>query len=112
MGGRKEDYEAIAPPNSFIHVDDFSSPKFMADYLLMLNEHDDLYSEYFNWKNTGSFVNTKFWCRMCAMLHDVNKPVTWFDDVEGWWRTNNTCTKGRWDNPKSMIHNWDLYLLP
>ena len=81
MGGRQEDYDAIAPPHSFIHVDAFTSPKFMADYLLQLDKNDDLYDEYFKWKNTGSFVNTKFWCRMCAMLHDVNKPVTWFDDV-------------------------------
>lgn len=30
MGARKEDYEKVAPPNSFIHVDDFESPKELA----------------------------------------------------------------------------------
>ena len=111
MGGRKEDYEAVAPPHSFIHVDDFTSPKALADYLLKLDENEDLYNAYFNWKNTGSFINTKFWCRMCAMMHDVNKPVTWFDDVERWWRTNHSCTKSRWDKQKDLITKWDSYVI-
>ena len=24
----------------------------------------------FQWKGTGEFINTKFWCRVCALLHD------------------------------------------
>ena len=27
MGARVEDYEAVAPPNSFLHVDSFSGPE-------------------------------------------------------------------------------------
>ncbi len=110
MGGRKADYEAAAPPNSFIHVEDFSSPKALADHLLKLDHDDHLYNEYFLWKNTGSFINTKFWCRVCAMLNDVNKPITWFGDVEGWWRSNASCTRDRWDNPQDIIHNWKSYV--
>jgi len=33
MGAAKKDYLRVAPPHSFIHVDDFLSPKLLADYL-------------------------------------------------------------------------------
>ena len=38
MGARKEEYEAVAPYNSFIHVDQFKSPKELATYLLELDQ--------------------------------------------------------------------------
>ena len=70
MGARKEDYLRSAPQKSFIHVDDFESPEDLAKYLEELDRNDDLYNEYFQWKGTGEMINTKFFCRMCALLHD------------------------------------------
>jgi alpha-1,3-fucosyltransferase len=37
------DYTKFAPPHSFIDVKDFSSPKQLARYLLVLSETDALY---------------------------------------------------------------------
>ena len=73
MGARKEEYEAVAPYNSFIHVDQFNGPKELAMYLLELDKDDEKYNQYFQWKGTGEFINTRFFCRVCAMLH--NKKV-------------------------------------
>ncbi len=70
MGARPEDYERTAPQHSYIHVDDFAGPKELAEYLRELDADDDKYNAYFRWKGTGEFVNTKFMCRVCAMLHD------------------------------------------
>ena len=70
MGARKEDYVRSAPQKSFIHVDDFDSPEDLAKYLQELDRNDDLYNEYFQWKGTGEMINTKFFCRLCSMLHD------------------------------------------
>lgn len=50
MGARPEDYARSAPQHSYIHVDDFDSPKDLADYLHALDKDDKLYNEYFNWK--------------------------------------------------------------
>ena len=108
MGARKADYLAAAPPHSFIHVEDFHSAQHLADYLLKLDRDDRLYNQYFLWKATGSFVNTKFWCRMCAMLHDVSKPALWYRDVERWWRDNATCTRDRWDRPADYVNEYHL----
>ncbi|XP_072167728.1 uncharacterized protein [Diadema setosum] len=56
-GGRKEAYERVAPPKSFIHVADFSSPKELAEYLIMLDKDNTLYEEYFAWRREGHVEN-------------------------------------------------------
>ncbi|RXG54878.1 Glycoprotein 3-alpha-L-fucosyltransferase A [Armadillidium vulgare] len=45
MGGA--DYAAIAPPYSYINVEDFESPKDLANYLIYLDKNDTAYMEYF-----------------------------------------------------------------
>lgn len=47
MGARPEDYEKSAPYRSYIHVDEFESPKELAGYLHQLDKNDDLYNSYF-----------------------------------------------------------------
>jgi len=97
MGGRRRDYERAAPPHSYIHVEDFSTAGHLARYLLRLNQSDALYNEYFQWKDSGVFINTKFWCRLCAMLYDDDKPVMWYSDFNNWWNQPGTCRRDRWD---------------
>uniref|UniRef100_H2Y8W9 Fucosyltransferase n=1 Tax=Ciona savignyi TaxID=51511 RepID=H2Y8W9_CIOSA len=48
-GPRKTDVEHLAPPGSFIHVEDFESPAKLAAYLLYLDKNDTAYREYFKW---------------------------------------------------------------
>ena len=94
MGAAPEDYVRAAPPHSFIHVDDFESPRELADYLTKLDRNDTLYNEYFRWKGTGQFLNTKFWCRLCALAHDVNqRGPSWYENIRTWWdnRKDNIC---------------------
>ena len=47
MGARLEDYERVAPYNSFIHVEQFKGPKELAEYLLELDKDDKKYNQYF-----------------------------------------------------------------
>ncbi|ESO97562.1 hypothetical protein LOTGIDRAFT_152652 [Lottia gigantea] len=91
MGGSPEDYRRAAPVHSYIHVDDFNSPKELAEYLHKLDTNDKLYNEYFLWKGTGSFINTYFWCRMCALIHDENRPQSVFENIDKWWRGPGIC---------------------
>lgn len=98
MGARPEDYENSAPYRSYIHIDEFASPKELAEYLEILDKNDDLYNSYFKWKGTGEFINTYFWCRVCSMLHDENsiKIPNWYEDINEWWRAPGICTNGSW----------------
>ena len=40
-----------APPHSAINVLDFKSPKHLVSHLEKLHRHDELYAEYFWWKD-------------------------------------------------------------
>ncbi|XP_077517824.1 glycoprotein 3-alpha-L-fucosyltransferase A-like isoform X2 [Amblyomma americanum] len=88
MGASREEYRAAAPHHSYVHVEDFRSPKELAEYLLLLSRNRTLYNEYFQWKGTGEFVNTYFWCRLCALLHAPPRPhQRRSEDVYRWWHT-------------------------
>ncbi|KAF5291716.1 hypothetical protein FQR65_LT11409 [Abscondita terminalis] len=91
MGPNKKDYLQVAPKNSFIHVNDFKNPKELADYLHFLDTHDAEYNSYFKWKGTGEFINTYFWCRLCALLH-ATIPEQSYKDVDNWWRGHGICS--------------------
>ena len=96
MGPSVEDYQAVAPPGSFIHVDQFSSPKELAKFLNRLDANDDLYQEYFSWKDKGDFVKTKFFCRVCALLnYKYLHPEERIEekDLREWWKGSDVCRK-------------------
>ena len=101
MGAAPEDYKRAAPPHSYIHVEDFESPKELAEYLIKLDQNDDLYNEYFRWKGTGTNINTFFWCRICAMLHKSRESHS-YRDLERWWRGPEVCIgMDKWrDHPR------------
>jgi hypothetical protein len=89
MGPSKKDYERVAPPNSFVHVKDFPGPKELAQYLIQLDKNDNEYNKYFAWKGSGSFIDTKFWCRLCAIANNPKPKV--YQNIDSWWRGPGTC---------------------
>uniref|UniRef100_T1KST4 Fucosyltransferase n=1 Tax=Tetranychus urticae TaxID=32264 RepID=T1KST4_TETUR len=95
MGAHPEDYKRSAPANSYIHVDNFLSPRDLAQYLDQLDANDTLFNQYLNWKGSGEFINTYFWCRLCAMLHAPIKPKS-YDDLANWWYASSICTSDQW----------------
>ncbi|XP_064480222.1 glycoprotein 3-alpha-L-fucosyltransferase A-like isoform X2 [Ornithodoros turicata] len=97
MGASRTDYQKVAPFHSYIHVDDFATPKDLAEYLKHLDRNTNLYNEYFAWKGTGEFINTYFWCRLCAMLHSPPRPPHGhhvYEDVSSWWH-KDACVGNR-----------------
>lgn len=87
MGAPKEDYLRFSPPNSIIHISDSASMKDLADYLNELDRDDDRYLDYFRWKSMGRFINTKFLCRLCAMLHQsqLSGKQKYYKNLKDWW---------------------------
>jgi len=102
MGASEEEYNRVAPYNSFIHVNQFKGPEQLADYLHELDKDDDKYNEYFKWKGTGEFINTRFFCRVCALLHDYQtRPVqqSYIKNINSWWRGTGVCETRPWSPP-------------
>ena len=95
MGASIHDYEAVAPPNSFIHVDNFQGPEDLAKYLHVLDQDDDLYNEYFAWKGQGDFIATKFFCRVCSLLHYSKQFQQNKFDIPTWWSGPGVCQNKR-----------------
>ncbi|CAL8130857.1 unnamed protein product [Orchesella dallaii] len=69
LGAHPDDYKATCPEKSYIHVEDFENPKALANYMQHLVENPVEYNSYFRWKGTGEFIDTHFFCRICAMVH-------------------------------------------
>uniref|UniRef100_A0A915A4C7 Fucosyltransferase n=1 Tax=Parascaris univalens TaxID=6257 RepID=A0A915A4C7_PARUN len=96
MGPPKQFYERIAPPHSFIHVDDFDGPKALAGYLHEIDQNDILFNEYFLWKRMGTLMDSRFWCRLCAIVQQP--PPKTYEDIDAWWHKQGDC---RWSHVRS-----------
>lgn len=106
MGAFPENYATAAPAMSFIHVNDFSTPKELAEYLQILNTNDELYREYGNWRHpdpgNGWELSTEsgadFFCRACALLYYADfKPPPPYPSCFTRWKDLNKCsTKDEW----------------
>lgn len=109
LGAASWEYKNALPSHSYIDVDDFETPRDLAQYLQKLDENDDLYNEYFRWKSYGDFVASKPWCRVCSLLHEPALPAIWYDDVDAWWRSKDTCIdrKTKWS---SVLDKWGFHV--
>ena len=60
LGGKSQrDYLKFLPPHSYINVEDFESPKDLAEYLKFLDEDAKEYNKYHQWRKdyTGRVSN-------------------------------------------------------
>jgi len=101
MGARLSDYESVAPPNSFLHVDNFSGPEELSDFLRHLDQNPATYNSYFQWVERGKFEDSKFLCRVCSLLH-YPSPPQFHSDVQDWWSGLNTCVNESWTGRWSL----------
>ncbi|XP_043914569.1 alpha-(1,3)-fucosyltransferase 7 [Protopterus annectens] len=90
LGPSRKNYENFIPTDSFIHVEDFSSPKGLADFLLALSANETQYQQYFQWRKRYSVKLYTDWkerfCTICnrfstlpqrKVYHDLN---SWFNE--------------------------------
>ncbi|KAM9361390.1 4-galactosyl-N-acetylglucosaminide 3-alpha-L-fucosyltransferase 9-like [Symphorus nematophorus] len=86
MGPSRQNYEDHIPGDSFIHVNDFSTPKQLAERLIYLDRNPAEYMKYFEWTNKFRVKRSTFGkehaCKTCHYLqkhteyqafHDLNK---------------------------------------
>lgn len=88
-GASAADYKNIAPPHSFIHVNDFKDTKHLVDYLYYLARNETAYNEYLDWTTemdiyTDLWVRRNWWCDLCEALHDESRLAQVYTDIRGW----------------------------
>lgn len=115
FGARRVDYQMLAPPQSFIFAEDFSSPASLAQYLKDVVSSNEKYMHFFQWRYTHS-VNTmhmtkNFACQLCTLLHEREKETS-IIDLHKEWNTSDcrnkaiTCT----DTELKLISGCFLYV--
>ncbi|XP_040265493.1 3-galactosyl-N-acetylglucosaminide 4-alpha-L-fucosyltransferase FUT3-like isoform X2 [Bufo bufo] len=88
LGAPRKNYERFIPPDSFIHVDDFSSPKELALFLLELDKDNARYKQYFKWRLNYVAVRETGWdnhyCKACRELQK-NYCIKVIPSVKKWF---------------------------
>ncbi len=89
-------YAKVAPPHSYLNVEDFSSPKALAEHLLFLDQNPAAYLSYFWWRDHYRAVNSReqkaaSMCELCRMLNDPSEPTKVVHDLEEWWWRGGRC---------------------
>lgn len=89
LGPPVEDYNAVAPPQSFVHVDQFASTKALADYLQQLAADRQRYGRYFSWRRDWNVKLLTDWrerlCRICSQFTRLAQHRV-YSDLHGWVR--------------------------
>ena len=89
------DYKEMLPPNSYIDVANFSSPRLLAEYLHRVANDDALYDSYFAWKNSFKLVGGSGQVAACTLCEFLNRSynktttISFRDFFDG----NKYCTK-------------------
>lgn len=103
---RKWVYERIVPTDSFIAMDQFASPKEMADYLHLLMKNPDAYMKHFQWRSQNWSIAP--WnhegfrigiCALCEQLLNLRngnqaKAIAPIPDAVKWFEQESKCEGG------------------
>lgn len=94
-GLTSHDYAKIAPPKSYLHVDDYQNPEDLARKLEELAGNPAEYESYFWWRNYYELnpdVRKSAQCHLCEILNNIKKHKT---------KNNYSHFKKYWHNCRS-----------
>ena len=94
MGPSIKNYEQLLPPNSFLHVSNFSNTEELASYIKYLDTDDETYMRYHLWRELYQVViindNHFLWqCEMCRRMY--LPPKTARGDLSKWFTPQVQC---------------------
>ncbi|XP_040260842.1 alpha-(1,3)-fucosyltransferase 7 [Bufo bufo] len=90
LGPPRENYEKFIPPDSFIHVSDFPSPKHLAIFLQTMTPLR--YQEFLRWRQVYGVKLYTDWrerfCMICSKYPSLPKSKV-YTDIETWFKSEN-----------------------
>ena len=102
------DTHQVAPLYSYISVQDFTSPRHLAEYLIYLDQNDEAYLEYLMWKGrykvegSGSLASSTF-CLLCDYLHSDLREPRIVPDIRDWFESGSDCVPDILNQLKSTV---------
>lgn len=106
LGGGNYTDKNLAVPGSFVNVMDFSSVKELADHLVMLDNNDTAYNEYFAWRKLYQLGFPPSWtCKLCSMLHNATIPEKSYnrESFAKFWSPKTNCAPRNHDESLERI---------
>ncbi|CAF1036651.1 unnamed protein product [Adineta steineri] len=96
-GPKRNDYERLAPKNSFIHIDDFHDDiDKLADYMKEIHSNLTLFSMYHQWRKNyeviidGKALERIRMCELCQRLSNLRKDdMIYYENIENFY--NDGC---------------------
>ena len=111
MGGKNSsDFAKIAPPRSYLNIDDFSSVEELAKKLEMLASDPTAYKEYFWWTNHYRVTSImegyeSAQCQLCEILNQQGSSQNRLPsiDLRDYWSSQKHC---RYPGTKEFPFPW------
>lgn len=109
--GNRNNYEKLAPPNSYIHADSFPSPRHLARHLKRVAYNVTLFHEYHQWRRIydAEFklitANTDWRCDLCKQVHTSPRKTV---DVYNHFSERTRCKVYRKDDNRTGEHMEDI----
>ncbi|CAJ0947401.1 unnamed protein product, partial [Mesorhabditis belari] len=91
FGASLEFYQKIAPKDSFVHISQFPSIKELARFLKLVASTQELLEKFHAWRTEYSFVDTRFYCRLCALMQNPHEKV--YEDLSEWFSAEHDCVR-------------------
>ncbi|XP_077187796.1 3-galactosyl-N-acetylglucosaminide 4-alpha-L-fucosyltransferase FUT3-like isoform X2 [Paroedura picta] len=90
LGPPRKNYEHFMPPDSFIHVEDFSSAQELAAFLQELDKDDLQYQNFFRWRSwlkpAGEMSWGIYYCQACRALQTKTMQYTVVPQLSKWFK--------------------------
>ena len=89
-GPERESFARIAPPNSFIHINDYKTDAELAEALNLIATNRTLYGKYHSWRRyydvyyEAKDVDPYRFCELCYRLN-TNKQRIWYENINDWF---------------------------
>ncbi|XP_042879745.1 4-galactosyl-N-acetylglucosaminide 3-alpha-L-fucosyltransferase FUT6-like [Penaeus japonicus] len=104
MGGEAEDYRRMLPPDSFVHIDHFDTPKDLAEYLKFLASNRESYMKYHQWRRRYKVVQEHgyfgapvyHYCRICEALNYNDRTPKTYGSLGDYWNKKRQCQSPTW----------------
>lgn len=92
-GPKRENFERLAPPFSFIHVDDYRSMEELATALQAIASNRTLFTKYHAWRkyydvyHEAKDLDPYRFCELCYRLN-TNRQRIWYENLNDWFLEN------------------------